>query len=68
VLRNWGRDKADAEIHGILVSEMAPAGLEVICGTVRSLRSSVHDDGARDSGRRRLFRPAAAGGRDTRCH
>ncbi len=34
MLRNWGRDKADAEIHGILVSEMAPAGLEVICGTV----------------------------------
>ncbi|HTX54882.1 MAG TPA: acetate--CoA ligase family protein [Candidatus Baltobacteraceae bacterium] len=34
ILDNAKKYKADAEIHGILVSEMAPAGTEVICGSV----------------------------------
>ncbi len=34
ILENARKYKADADIHGILVSEMAPAGTEVICGTV----------------------------------
>jgi acetate---CoA ligase (ADP-forming) len=34
ILENAKNYKADADIHGILVSEMAPAGTEVICGSV----------------------------------
>ncbi|HSC70703.1 MAG TPA: acetate--CoA ligase family protein, partial [Candidatus Methylomirabilis sp.] len=34
ILENARNYKADADIHGILVSEMAPAGTEVICGSV----------------------------------
>jgi acetyltransferase len=34
ILENAKRYKADADIHGVLVSEMAPAGTEVICGSV----------------------------------
>ncbi len=34
ILENARRYKADADIHGILVCEMAPAGTEVICGSV----------------------------------
>jgi acetate---CoA ligase (ADP-forming) len=34
ILNNARKYKADADIHGILVSEMAPAGTEVICGSV----------------------------------
>jgi acetate---CoA ligase (ADP-forming) len=34
ILENARRYKADADIHGVLVSEMAPAGTEVICGSV----------------------------------
>jgi acetyltransferase len=34
ILENVKKYKADAEIHGILVCEMAPLGSEVICGSV----------------------------------
>ena len=34
ILENARRYKADADIHGVLVCEMAPAGTEVICGSV----------------------------------
>ncbi len=34
ILDNARRYKADADIHGILVCEMAPAGTEVICDSV----------------------------------
>ena len=34
ILENAKKYKADAEIHGILVCEMAPLGSEVICGSV----------------------------------
>jgi len=34
ILANAKKYKADADIHGILVCEMAPLGTEVICGSV----------------------------------
>jgi acetyltransferase len=34
IMQNAKNYKADADIHGILVTEMAPAGTEVICGSV----------------------------------
>jgi acetyltransferase len=34
IMENARRYKADADIHGILVCEMAPIGSEVICGSV----------------------------------
>jgi acetate---CoA ligase (ADP-forming) len=34
IMENAKDYKADADIHGILVAEMAPAGTEVICGSV----------------------------------
>ena len=33
IMQNAKNYKADADIHGILVAEMAPAGTEVICGS-----------------------------------
>jgi len=34
IMENAKRYKADADVHGILVCEMAPIGSEVICGSV----------------------------------